>query len=284
MNTKALAIEAVRAAARIRADHGIGPAGGLCPYDLAIKLGIKVSFLSAGSLEGMYSPAPKPAIILSSERPAGRRRFTCGHEIGHHVFKHGYRIDELDESNSAPWTPEEFIATRFSSALLMPKLAIDSAFSKRGWSLSTATADQVFIVAQELGVGYSTLVRNVEMNLNGISKARAEDLRRVTLANLRKSLAGQPILHDVFYVDKHWARATIDVEVGDVLILPVGAEVDAQVAVHGSSNKRLFTASAPGVVKINLGSGLPSPTLRVSRRGFDGLARYRHLEEPSDAD
>src|SRR3989442_641722 len=108
MNKSALAADAVRAAALLRANLGIEAAVGLCPYDLAMQLQIKVSFIGAPSLEGLYSPDPRPAIILNSERPAGRRRFTCGHEIGHHVFNHGCRIDELAEDNASGSTPEEY--------------------------------------------------------------------------------------------------------------------------------------------------------------------------------
>ena len=150
MNTRLLSEQAVRAAGLLRVQHQIGPAHGLCPYDLAIDLQIKVIFISAPSLEGMYSPEPRPAIILNSERPAGRRRFTCAHEIGHHIFQHGYRIDELTEENSSSTSPEEFLAQRFASALLMPKIAVDSAFARRSWSPAAAEAEQFFIVAQEL--------------------------------------------------------------------------------------------------------------------------------------
>src|SRR3989442_233526 len=99
MNQRMLAAHAARTASLLRGEHHIGLAEGLCPYDLAIKLQIKVCFTEAPSLEGMYSPDPRPAIILGAERPAGRRRFTCAHEIGHHVFQHGCRIDELTEEN-----------------------------------------------------------------------------------------------------------------------------------------------------------------------------------------
>lgn len=282
MNRPALAMEAVRAAARLRSDLGVPPTQGVCPYDIAIKLGIKVSFLSAPTLEGMYSPEPEPAtIILGIERPPGRRRYTCAHELGHHVFKHGYRLEELD-GDEAPATPEEYLAQRFASALLMPKLAVDSAFTRRGWKVSTAKPEEFYIVAQELGVGYATLVWNTQLNLKGISASQSEALRRVALKDIRQSIAGISTARDVFLVDQTWERATVDVDIDDLVILPKGSELNSTCVVLVSGQDRYYRATKAGSTEIKISGSEKSPTLRVSRPDFTGLARYRHLEEADD--
>lgn len=282
MNTEALAIKAVRAALLLRTKHGAGMSEGVCPYDVAIKLEVKVSLISAPSLEGMYSPEPKPAIILNSERPAGRRRYTCAHEIGHHIFKHGYKVDELNASNSSAWSPEEYLAQRFASALLMPKIVVDAAFSRRGLILEKARAEHFFIVAQELGVGFTTLITNMEVNLKAISKEHAEELRRTPLPATREVLAGKNTPYDVFIVDKFWIRPTVDVEVGDLIALPSGIEIDNAYAKREPGISNHFLAAKPGQTGINMGPGSKPLTLRISKRGFTGLARYRHLEDDSD--
>lgn len=280
-NNATLAREAVIAAARLRSEHGIGLSTGLCPYDLAIKLEIKVSFLAASSLEGMYSPEPHPpSIILSSERPAGRRRYTCAHELGHHVFKHGTKIDELEDGASSPLSPEEFLAQRFASALLMPKLAVDSAFSRRGWKFSSATPEQVYIVAQELGVGYGTLITNAEINLNSLSKAQANSLSSIPLPKIRAGILGSEAKSDVFLVDQHWLRPTVDAEVGDFIVLPKNWEIQGTCAVRSSST--VFTAAMPGSAPLFIDGHATPITLRVSKKNYVGLARYRHLEETDD--
>jgi len=282
MNTRLLSAQAVHAAAQLRAQHQIGPAQAICPYDLAIELQIKVSFLAAPSLEGMYSPEPRPAIILNSERPAGRRRFTCAHEIGHHIFKHGYRIDELSEENSSSTSPDEFLAQRFASALLMPKIAIDAAFSRRGWSPSAVQPDQFFIVAQELGVGFATLVTNTEVNLKAISAVQAEALRRIPLPKIRNKVVGRQVENDVFKVDAHWLRRTVDVAVGDLVILPEQATFTGACALQDRAHDGNLIAMSVGTGTIYLAQRLEPLTLRVSEEGFVGLARYRHLEDSAD--
>lgn len=277
MNTAALATEAVRAASLLRSQNGIGPADGLCPYDLAIKLGIKVSTLSAPSLEGMYSPEPEPStIILGCERPSGRRRYSCAHEIGHHIFKHGFRIDQLDESNSSPLSPEEFLAQRFASALLMPKLAVDAAFSRRGWKPSIATPEQYFIVAQNLGVGFTSLISNVEINLGYLTKEAATTLKESSLIKIRNNLSNQTIKNDLFIVDKNWSRKTIDVEIGDLILLPAETKFEGACASHNIQDKKLIAVSS-GIGKIFFSE--KTLDLRVSKKNFAGLARYRYLED-----
>ena len=138
MSRNELATEATRMAARLRADFGLHATQPVCPFAVADFLGMTVRFDALPSLEGMYSPGETPAIVLTSLRPAGRRRFTCGHEIGHHQFGHGYRIDEITPSRRRTTDNEEFVANRFAAALLMPKLAVVNAFVRRGWQPALA--------------------------------------------------------------------------------------------------------------------------------------------------
>lgn len=281
MNTIDLAREAVVAASRLRVEHKINPGVGICPFDLAQKLKISARLINAPTLEGMYSPNPRLALFVNAARPAGRRRYTCGHEIGHHVFGHGYRLDELDDSNSSASSPEEYLAQRFSGQLLMPKLAVDSAFARRGWSVTSAKPEQFFVISQELGVGYTTLLFHLELNLQLLSKTTATSLREVPLAQIRTTVAGFGPSNDIFYVDKHWLRETVDVEIGDAIIVPDGSSIDGDCAEFKSAPKKHLLATKVGTCFINTSDG-KKVLLRVSKRNFVGLARYRFIEEVED--
>ena len=122
----------------------------VCIYDIAADLGVDVWFQKIASLEGMYARLSPPRIILGAERPAGRRAYSCAHELGHHVLGHGTRVHELQEEKAPPFTnePEEYQAQVFAGFLLMPKLAIASALSQRSWEPSTASAEQIFRIAR----------------------------------------------------------------------------------------------------------------------------------------
>ena len=147
MNLDELARQAVRAAACLRADYGIDAAEPICPFDLAERVGVVIRLVALPSLEGMYAPGLPPMILVSVNRPPARRRYTCGHELAHHIFGHGTCLDELTHDTAETWSPEEFVAHRFAAALLMPKLALESAFARRLLSISTATPEELFIIA-----------------------------------------------------------------------------------------------------------------------------------------
>jgi hypothetical protein len=230
----------------------------------------------------MYSPEPTPTIAVSAKRPRGRRRYTCGHELGHHICGHGTRLDELIDETVERWNPEEFMAQRFAAALLMPKLAVESAFAKRGWPIMQPQPVMIFTVAQELGVGYTTLVGHLERTLQCLPRAAADALRSVRLSQLRERLAGFAVERDLVIVDQNWACRTIDVEVGDIVILPRDTNVEGECASLAEKPVRHAVAIAPGIGRVTMHTDRPSVLLRVSRRGFTGLARYRHLEEIAD--
>jgi hypothetical protein len=282
LNVNALATQAVRAAARFRANQRIGPADTMCPFDIAERLGISVRFVALPSFEGMYVPTPKPTILVCAERPAGRRRYTCGHELGHHDFRHGTRRDEQRDEGSRVWNPEEFIANRFAAALLMPKLAVESAFARRGWSASKPHPAAVFIVAQHLGVGYTTLVGYLEGTLRCIDEACAVALRRQSLSKLRAQVAGFPVDHDLLLVDEHWGSRAIDLDVGDTAVIPASADFRGDCAIRHTEPIPHLVATAAGTAVIRLANGRSPTSVRVSRRGFSGLAKYRHLQESPD--
>jgi len=85
-NWQALAKSAAARALRIRAEVHAKPWEAIDVFDVAQQLGVEVRFTKISSMEGMYLRQDAPVILIASERPAGRQRFSCAHEIGHHAF------------------------------------------------------------------------------------------------------------------------------------------------------------------------------------------------------
>jgi IrrE N-terminal-like domain len=277
VNRRELHLRATREATRARADLGIGPAESLCPFDAALAMGLIVQFMALPSLEGMYD-AESQSIVVGSQRPPGRRRFTCAHELGHHIFGHGTRLDQLESSDSE----EEYLADSFAAAFLMPKTAIDAALSRRGWAQQTLTGEMIFTVSQDLGVGYATLVNHMALVLRYIPFRQKSVLEARKPLQLRNALASFPVHRDLFVVDEHWGARPVDVEVGDVLLVPSSTVTGASGLLQYTNSPRAhLIAQSPGQTKIELVTSR-SIDVRISREDYTGRAKNRHLEQDDD--
>lgn len=273
-----IARTAVVKAMRLRARCSVPPESAIDPVDLAAKVGIQVHFEPLPSLEGLYVAGRRPRIILGSDRPGGRRNFTCAHELGHDAHGHSTHVDEY-RPEKKPYDPEEFAADRFAAALLMPKIAVEAAFANRNWNVRDPAPEQVFVVAAELGVGYSTLADYLSGTLKLISGACAKRLCARRPQELRAALAGRSIGHHLVVVDAGWRRPQLNLEVGDVVML-AGAVDDpgGHVRIRAGTNRRNLelTALSPG------GEGRfftahRSGGIRIAARCYKGLADYRYL-------
>jgi hypothetical protein len=274
-----LAMTAVRKAMVLRMAQDIGPSNTICPFDIAMQLCLFPRFVPAKTLEGMYTPYPAPRIVIGTDRPLARQRFTCAHELGHHGFGHGISLDS-DEAKLDSDIEEEFLANRFAAALLMPKVAVDASFARRGIQQARATGSEYLLVAQDLGVGYTTLLRHLQHSHYALSKSAADSLCDLKLARLRQHLAGKEVSRDLFVVDDAWGARPVDLQIDDTLILPSNTAVVGQCLSPQHTNN-IFRASRVGMGFVTLSSGRSIP-LRVARRDFFGLARYRFLEDICD--
>ena len=281
---RAIARQAMAAALRTRLALGCGLDHAVCVYGLAEKLGLEVRFLDLPSMEGMYTSASDPTIIISSLRPPGRRAFTCAHELGHHNSGDGVRIDEFVEQWYKPrFDPKEFAADCFAGALLMPKMAVSKAFAVRGWSMERCTPEQIYMVSGYFGVGYATLVQHMRSALRVLPDTRARALLKVSPRKAQSLLLGRQTPDTVKVVDAHWTGRAVDMEVGDLLFVRGGAQAEGACIELSSDVRggRLFKAVRPGIGRLEAGITW-SAFVRVSRRDYVGRALYRHWEEVSD--
>lgn len=122
---RALATQAMHAAAATRAKARLDQGSPICVFGLCETLGVTVRFNSI-NMEGMYQRGARPRIHLSARRPLSRRAFNCAHELGHHVFAHGSSIDELRENAKVQprEDPKEFLADTFAGFTLMPVIGL----------------------------------------------------------------------------------------------------------------------------------------------------------------
>jgi Zn-dependent peptidase ImmA (M78 family) len=277
-----LAAHALEAASAARWQAGLPAAAPVSPFDAAEKLGVTVRFVEI-NMEGMYRRARCPDIILSSLRPLARRTFTCAHELGHHILGHGSTIDELqnETEDGAIRPPEEFLADAFAGFFLMPPVGIRGALARRGIDPSRAEALDLYPVACAFGVGIEALVTQLSVGMAVITASRAAPLLKTRLAQVRRAILGYHSADPLVVVDDFCESQTIDVEVGSQIYVPKGMRLSGYCAsdIRPIDAGGLVRAEQPGIGRLFSETRSWSAFLRVMKRDYIGLARYRHLEQ-----
>ncbi len=282
----ALGREALRCALHLRRARAIPREAAVNVYDIAQASGATVRFADLKSTEGLFVKQPGPIIILPSlrHRPRGRVTYSCAHELGHFQLGHGTRVDEyVGDAGAENRENEEFAADTFAATLLMPRTAILRRFEARGWNVESASPLQVFTIAGELDVGYSTLLGHMQFQLDMVTERWRGERSRVTPKELRAEIVGSQPPNRVVVIDEFWDDVPIDFEVGDVLAirreLPIG---DCAVLADFAENHtwRLLQAAKSGRSQLTVSGRQVS--IRVARSGFCGDLRYRFLEEDND--
>ena len=279
--------KALRGALDIRSRARVSRSAPICVYDLAETVGVEVKFIGGNSFGGMYSKTTE-TVLVPALRPPGRQAFTCGHEIGHWYFGHGNRVEEVDalESDDSD-DPEERLANAFAGYLLAPPWAVKEAYERRKWDIGSCTTTQAYVVAVQLGLGYQTLVHHLRWSLKAISGDHASRLLRMTPKDIRRSCLGFDHPHHLIIADQFWTAVPIDLQVGDIALLPFDAHVEGQhVSRLGAKDgTTLVQGVRPGISQATRKGSDWAAFIRVARRGFTGRSIYRHMEDNDvDAD
>jgi Zn-dependent peptidase ImmA (M78 family) len=278
---KQLVMKALEAALKVRRDMHVGLWTPVCVYDLADKMGVDVRFLPYSSMEGIYSKSDCPVIVVSALRPTGRQAYTCAHELGHHIFGHESSVSNARNRGD----PQEILADMFAGFLLMPKSAVEHAFTIRGWDPHSCTPLQLYTIAGWLSVGYQTLIYHMTNTLHLLPAYRARNLEKIPLGTIRAEYLKRETKENLIIVDTDWSERAIDVQVGDLIQLPANVHQEGDLVYFQEDNQhgRLFCAIRQGQQGrfFHPATGWAA-SVRVSRKNFVGRALYRHLEDPDD--
>lgn len=281
-----LAREAQRAAAETRRWAEAMRDLPICVFDLAEKLGLEVRFRPETTLEGMYSKGSPGVILVPTHRPPGRQAFSCAHELGHHVLGHGTKVDDyLAEGYEASRNdPEERLADFFAAHLLMPIAAVRRAFASRNWDIAKVTAQQAYIVACYLGVGYDSLINHMRWALRMLDGPRLAEMQRHTPKQIRLSLLGEAFDGHLVIVDDAWVGRSVDLSIGDRVILPSQVRLEGRsIALCGCQiGHTIIQGVRAGVSRVESSDGSWAAYVRVARREYVGRNRFRFDEDPDE--
>jgi len=258
---------------------------------LAQQLGVWVAAQPLDALYGFYlREQTGSCIVLNSKHPETLQRFTCGHEIGHHVLGHE-SLTDVRETVTAIEQPhldlKEVAAQSFAASLLMP-LPLVNAVLRAFVDDRTLTPSDVYVVSRELGVSYAAAVTQLQQ-LNKITRDEGQLLaRRRPLAVKSELRGGREQISD--------ARADVwllsEGQNGAVLQCRVGDEIHVQLAEDLSRGLRWEVAGKPSRAPVSAGTTMMwsgEDTLHVaesSARDFaypDGLGRVEDIPDDSAA-
>lgn len=273
---------AIRKASEIRLKLGLDLFQPINIYDVCAKLKLDVQFINI-NMEGLYvNNAGTSKILLSNMRPFPRRVFTCGHELGHHVFNHGLKVDTIsDENENSPYkSKDEILVDTFAAALLMPIGGIEIEFEKRNLKFHLAKPIDFYSISSVFGIGYQTLILHCQIN-DLITESKLLELKRFTPAKIFKSEfgdLGEPAFFKV--IDEKSEVSPIDLEVSNYISLPRGFIVADEFLEKqkDTSKASLYLAKKAGISAAHCYNGSVSYFIRIQPQNYIGFAEYRHFE------
>jgi hypothetical protein len=195
-------------------------------------------------------------------------------------------VDEyIAEGESSPpeSSSEELAADTFASTLVMPRPAVLARFACRGWTVDGASAIELYRVAVELDVGYTTLLQHLRYGLGIVSDEWMKSRVKFTPKALRAAIAPRSECPRLVVLDQYWPMIPVDLEVGDCLAIPTPLRVRLPSSLREEDehdSRRILRAAIPGETKAII-DGL-TVNIRIARTGYCGMLRYRYLEEGED--
>ena len=150
-----------------------------------------------GTLAGAYAGEELggPVVMVNSKLDDVTVRHTASHELGHHCFGHGSKMEESidpDSGSLGGWLPdEEKLAEAFAAWFLMPLPAVQAAMRRSGISRPSSPED-VHQLMCWLGASFAGTARHL-VNVQLADPGEAEQWARTWRNNsgrIRASICG----------------------------------------------------------------------------------------------
>lgn len=131
-------------------------------FSLITRLGIHLRFSSLGELSGALIRDSDEnglicGIIINSDQPEERMRFSAAHELAHSILGHSPQEVRIYSHKGRNFDPMEKDADAFAADLLMPELKVKECVSESGESIRLTALD-VFELSQDFYVSYQAMI------------------------------------------------------------------------------------------------------------------------------
>jgi Zn-dependent peptidase ImmA (M78 family) len=196
VNRKAALAEASMQAQRLHARLHTDYTRPVDIFRVVQEMGIWLSSRPLGAgLFGFYlREGEASGIVLNADHPEYLQRYTCAHELGHHVLGHRSHLDDRDDiiGDAPADRHDEHAAQMFAGNFLMPIQAVNRAQRRLGIPRNQApTAAQVYALSRELDVSFSAAAWQL-VNLGRLSSRRASEIVRAGAAEAKRSMRPGP--------------------------------------------------------------------------------------------
>lgn len=129
-------------------------------YKALASFGIRVRMTSLRSISGAFVPGGDdwpPGVLINSDQPSDRQRFSAAHELGHYVLEHARRGDaEMVSPLGRRFDTKEVEADSFAAEFLMPAEMILSDLKQ--FRKSDKLEEAVYHLANRFLVSYQAMV------------------------------------------------------------------------------------------------------------------------------
>ncbi|MCM2349690.1 MAG: XRE family transcriptional regulator [Bacteriovoracaceae bacterium] len=164
-------------------------------YSIASKLHIFVKCSVLNNLSGALIHSKKvdgkfkngPGILLNSNQPESRIRFSLAHEVAHFYLGH-YKEETIGVSElGRRFSQIEKDADDFASELLMPTKYIHEEFNKLG--VNKLSAQDVYVLSENFIVSFQAMLIKLQ-TLGYISQSQKETYSSMKVSDIKKGISG----------------------------------------------------------------------------------------------
>lgn len=221
--------EAGELAARlVRSELGIGPATPIRGFSgFLYRLGLPVitsRFSSNSQVSGCLlhlADRGTGAVMINSNHPRTRQRFTLAHELGHYLFdKASFNVCSTGIVRPGPRSTSEYRADVFASALLLPRRAVDQVCTNESISIEAISR-----LMDDYQVSRAATVSRLKA-LNILSDSEARAVRKLASPSPPESEA--PVYRIIGASFDKWMRR-LPIEVAELIDRTARVVADDQV-------------------------------------------------------
>jgi Zn-dependent peptidase ImmA (M78 family) len=194
-------------------------------FRIVQELGIWLNSRPLGNLFGFYLRQDDAlGICLNAAHPETLQRYTCAHELGHHLLGHASNLDNAaDIDRLGGGTPaQERAAQVFAGNFLMPLGLVNRVLRRLGLYDEPLSASDVYQVSRELDVSYTAAVWRLR-TLERIDGATASTYAKAGAAAAKTVLRGGPPHNsaraDLWVVERTGDELIGRCRVGDEILL-----------------------------------------------------------------